>query len=169
MVSLLLLPEDVYKRDDGRWCRECPKCGIEIDHLRRNYCIHAHNIEQPCKRCSNKDNSPSGMVGSVRLSWYNSFCKSALTRGYSWDLTPEYIDVMHQEQAGLCVYSGLPIGWDVSGWKHTASIDRIDNELGYFEDNVQLVHKEVNMMRGSLHDDRFKELCSLISTKLSGK
>lgn len=91
--------------------------------------------------------------------------KSGLTRGYLWDITVEDIDAMHQEQDGLCVYSGLPIGWSESGWDHTASIDRIDNSLGYTLDNVQLVHKEVNMMRGSLEDNRFRELCTLIADK----
>ena len=103
------------------------------------------------------------MVGVVRLSWLNAFEKSARVRGYVWELTPEFVDTMHQEQDGLCAYSGLPIGWEVSGWNHTASIDRIDNDVGYTEGNVQLVHKEINMMRGSLEDDKFKELCHLIA------
>jgi len=165
MPHALEVPLGVYKGKDKRWHRPCPKCGCDINHLRRNYCIGAHNILQNCIRCSNIANHPSGMVGSVRVSWYNSFMKSAATRGYSWGLTPEFVDTMHQEQDGLCYYSGLPIGWDVSGWNHTASIDRINNDLGYLESNVQLVHKEVNMLRGALSDDRFKELCHLISNK----
>jgi len=159
----LPLPPDVYKRKDGRWCRECPQCGTEIDHLRRNYCVGASLIQQPCKACSNKNNHPSGMVGSVRLAWYNVFMKSAITRGYEWDITPEFVDAMYNEQKGLCAYSGVPIGWSSYGWDHTASIDRIENSIGYKENNIHLVHKEVNMMRGSLSNDRFLELCSLIA------
>jgi hypothetical protein len=166
MPQALELPKGVFKGEDKRWYRSCPVCGDSISHLRRNYCIGAHNIFQPCIRCSNISNHPSGMVGSVRVSWYTAFQKSALTRGYSWDLTPEFVDAMYQEQDGQCVYSGLPIGWEVSGWNHTASIDRIDNNFGYYEENVQLVHKEVNMMRGTLTDERFKELCSLVADKV---
>lgn len=103
------------------------------------------------------------MVGSVRLSWYTGFMKSGIMRGYDWEITPEFIDSMYQEQKGRCAYSGLPIGWSVSGWDHTASIDRIDNQQGYTEDNVHLVHKDVNMMRGTLDNDKFLELCTLIS------
>ena len=163
MPQALEVPKGVSKGKDKRWYRYCPVCISEVSHLQRNYCIGAHNQTQPCKKCSNIRNHPSGMVGSVRVSWCTAFEKSALTRGYNWELTPEFIDVMYQEQDGLCAYSGLPIGWEVSGWNHTASIDRINNDLGYDEDNVQLVHKEINMMRGSLTDDRFKELCSLIA------
>jgi hypothetical protein len=106
------------------------------------------------------------MVGYVRLSWYEAFRKSAITRGYEWELFPEHINTMYEEQSGVCAYSGLTIGWDVRGWGHTASIDRIENNLGYYRDNVQLVHKEINMMRGSLSDTRFKELCHLVADKI---
>lgn len=163
MPAPIPLPNDVYKRVDGRWCRSCPSCGSEIDHLRRNYCVNASLNEQPCKRCSNVKNHPSGMVGSVRLSWYTAFMKSGIMRGYEWSITPEFVDAIYQEQKGRCSYSGLQIGWSVSGWDHTASIDRIDNERGYTEDNVHLVHKDVNMMRGTLNNDSFLELCTLIS------
>ena len=163
MVAQLPLPKDVYKRNDGRWCRFCPSCGIEVDHLRRNYCVNASLVKQPCITCSNVSNHPSGMVGSVRVSWFNSFMKSALLRGYEWKLTPEFVDTMHQQQKGVCIYSGLPIGWSSVRWDHTASIDRIDNDAHYTEDNVQLVHKKVNMMRGTLSDEDFKELCCLVA------
>ena len=161
----LELPENVFKNTEGRWVRFCPTCQTEITHLRRNYCVGAHNIKQPCKKCSNASNHPAGMVGAVRLSWYESFLKSAISRGYSWDLTVEDIDLMYQEQQGLCALSGLSIGWSRVGWDHTASIDRIDNELGYSRDNIQLVHKKINMMRGSLTVDEFKELCFCVANK----
>jgi len=165
MPAKLSLPEGVYKNKEKRWCRPCPSCNVEVSHLRRNYCIGAHTQLQTCIRCSNISNHPSGMVGCVRVSWYNSFEKSALTRGYGWCLTPEFVDTLHQQQRGLCIYSGLKIGWSLSGWDHTASIDRINNDLGYTEENVQLVHKEINMLRGSLESEKFVELCKLVADK----
>jgi len=159
------LPEGVFKNDNNRWVRHCPKCSKEITHLRRNYCIGAHNIEQPCKQCSNKNNHPSGMVGAVRLAWFEAFAKNAVVRGYSWNLTPEELNEMYDEQDGLCALSGLSIGWSKSGWEHSASIDRLDNDAGYFVDNVQLVHKKINMMRGSLAVDEFLELCASVTDK----
>lgn len=166
MVKVIDLPENVFKSEDKRWIRCCPQCGTEVSHLRRAYCINAHNIKQPCKRCSNKNNNPSGMCGSVRLAWYESFYKSALTRGYSWDLCPEYINDLYEEQDQVCALSGLSIGWSKVGWDHTASIDRIDNDIGYTIDNIQLVHKQINMMRGSLSIPEFIKLCDAVTNKL---
>lgn len=165
MPKALPLPEHVYK-ENGRWVRFCPKCGKKVSHLRRNYCIGAHNIKQPCKACSNKSNHPAGMVGPVRLSWYRSFKKSAMTRGYCWEISAEDVATLYDQQKGRCCYSDLPIGWSVSGCSHTASIDRIDNDKGYTLENIQLVHKDVNMMRGSLEDGYFKELCTLIADRV---
>jgi hypothetical protein len=165
MAHPLDIPEGVRKQD-GRWLRDCPVCFKAVDHLRRNYCIGAYVMQQPCKQCSNKSNNPSGMVGSVRVSWFNSFQKSALSRGYCWELTPEFVDCLYQVQNGCCAFSGVPIKWDVSGWRHTASIDRRDNSKGYTEDNVRLVHKDINMMRGSLPEEVFIEWCRLVTDKV---
>ena len=162
----LELPPSVFKNENKRWVRFCPKCKEQVTHLRRNYCIGASLMEQPCKKCSNKTNHPSGMVGAVRLAWFESFSKSAISRGYSWNLTPEELNEMHEEQDGLCALSGLSIGWSKVGWEHSASIDRLDNDKGYFLDNIQLVHKKINMMRGSLTVDDFLELCQAVANKV---
>ena len=34
---------------------------------------------------------------------------------------------------------------------------------GYIENNIQLVHKDVNMMKGSLTQERFIELCKMVA------
>lgn len=106
------------------------------------------------------------MVGSVRVSWFNSFIKSALSRGYVWEIDIEFIDAMYEEQDGLCSLSGLPIGWSKVGWHHSASIDRIDSNKGYTTDNVQLVHKKLNMMKGTLSNEEFIELCTAVSENM---
>ena len=46
--------------------------------------------------------------------------------------------------------------------EQTASFDRIDNSKGYEVGNIQWVHKEINMMRGTLSVDRFIELCEFV-------
>lgn len=165
MPAPLDLPSDVFKKD-GRWIRECPNCGDEISHLRRNYCVNSSLRKQVCIKCSNKNNNPSGMHGPVRVAWYNSFKSSSESRGYCWDININFVAELYNIQKGKCFYSGIPIHWSDTGWNHTASIDRIDNNQGYTVDNIQLVHKEINMMRGSLDNSRFIELCNLVADKV---
>ena len=42
------------------------------------------------------------------------------------------------------------------------SIDRKDNDRGYTKDNIQLVCYRINMLRGGMDLDRFKEIISWI-------
>jgi len=106
------------------------------------------------------------MVGSVRVAWYNSFYKSAISRGYVWEISIEDIDALYEVQSGRCALTGWSIGWSQQGWDHTASIDRIDNSVGYTLDNIQIVHKTVNMARGNLSVEDFIVMCKSISDKV---
>jgi len=97
------------RRIEGRWLRNCPKCYDVVSHLRRNYCIHSHLLNQPCKRCSNKNNNPSGMHGNVRVAWYNSFMKSAVSRGLEWRITIELVNHLYVDQDLNCAVTVLYI------------------------------------------------------------
>ena len=46
--------------------------------------------------------------------------------------------------------------------KQTASIDRIDNNLGYIVGNIQWVHKDVNNMKGSFSEELLLYYCQQI-------
>lgn len=50
----------------------------------------------------------------------------------------------------------------------TASLDRKDSLRGYEPDNVQWVHKTVNLIKWELSEEEFLEWCSKI-TKHKGK
>jgi hypothetical protein len=49
--------------------------------------------------------------------------------------------------------------------KNTASLDRIDNKIGYEVGNVHWVHKEVNMAKGSMSHGDFLSLCRCVYKK----
>ena len=71
----------------------------------------------------------------------------------------------HQNQK--CQLSGIDLTFD-SDLKirdNNLSVDRIDSSIGYIEGNVQLVHKDINMMKGTLSQERFIELCKLVTNK----
>ena len=70
------------------------------------------------------------------------------------------------EQGGCCALSGLPISACGDLNDITASLDRVDNSKGYVNGNIQLVHKKVNMMRGSLPVKEFVSFCNLVANRV---
>lgn len=141
----------------------CPWCGVSRVVKRRQHAIALNG--KRCKRCSNKNNNPIGLVRGVRLSFFNRYESSALQRNKEWDITAEDAAIIFELQRGRCVLTGLLLDAGASGCALndiTASLDRIDNSVGYVVGNIQWVHKDINMLRGSFTIDRFIELCQLV-------
>jgi hypothetical protein len=105
------------------------------------------------------------MHREIRTSWFYKCKVGAETRGIEWALSLDLLWEIFLRQKRVCALSGLPIGWASVGQNHTASIDRIDSREGYVEGNVQLVHKDVNMMKQSFSQARFLELCCAVAIR----
>jgi hypothetical protein len=82
---------------------------------------------------------------------------------------------MKLEQDKKCKLSGLNISFtniNTKVTRHrfdlvcTASLDRIDSKKGYTLDNVQLVHKDINMMKKEYDQKYFIEMCKLIANNI---
>lgn len=83
-------------------------------------------------------------------------------------LTKEFLEEHYTKQNGKCALSDLEIRFPSFGEKatsQTASLDRINSDLGYIKNNIQWVHKDINKMKWELSQDRFLELCKLIANK----
>lgn len=59
-----------------------------------------------------------------------------------------------------CALSGVDLEF---GKQQTASLDRIDSNLGYTKNNVQWVHKDINKMKNVFPNDYFIEMCRKVS------
>lgn len=71
-----------------------------------------------------------------------------------------------EKQKGLCALTKLPIYMPKGSKKdhhHTASLDRKNSNLNYTLDNIQWVHKDINRMKSDLSQERFFELCCLVT------
>ena len=158
----------VVKLDSGRYAKNCPRCGELQTYSRKNYAEESLQLGKLCRPCSNRttDNSGRGLYEGVRLSWVNKCKIGAETRGIEWDLSVEFIWELYVAQGSVCALSGLPIGWAETGTIHTASLDRINSNCGYLPDNVQLVHKDINMMKQSYSNERFVEMCEAVADKV---
>jgi hypothetical protein len=78
-------------------------------------------------------------------------------------ITPEYIWDLFVRQEGRCALSGTSLQIHNNPKVNTASLDRIDSSQGYTPDNVQWVHKVVNMMKGTYDQQVFVDMCSAVA------
>jgi len=155
--------------EDGRYYKPCSSCGEQQDYLRKNYAEESLRLSKMCKRCSNRsvDNTHRGWYRKIRISWYNRFYSSALIRKKDWNIDIEDVADMYDEQNAKCALTGWPIKFPEVGHPQTSlcSIDRIDSSKGYSKDNIQLVHKDVNMMKQSFSQEQFIKVCKSVADK----
>ena len=97
--------------------------------------------------------------------YFCSLKHSANSRGLEFNLTLDDLWNIFTIQNGKCALSGLDIRFHQPGEKftaQTASVDRINNDIGYIKSNIRWVHKDINYMKMDLTDERFFYLCQQI-------
>lgn len=70
---------------------------------------------------------------------------------YAWEL--------FLRQNRKCALSGMNLYF---GKSFTASLDRIDNNKGYDEGNVQWIHKDINRMKNIYNQEYFINICEQV-------
>lgn len=160
----------VTQGSDGRYYKRCPECNEMQSYLRKNYAEESLKAGKVCKSCSNKktDNCHRGWHRGVRVSWFNKFKSNAELRGLDWDLSLDDIADLMESQNSKCCLTGWSIEFPESGHpqKAPASIDRVNSNLGYIKENVQLVTRQVNMMKQAYTQEEFIKVCRAVA-KLS--
>lgn len=131
-----------------------------------------------CNSCSNRISRNKGKGTGIEDISGQFICdikKCARYRKLEYLISNEYIWNLFLKQKGLCALSGIPIDFskdykEVNNKKLlirsscTASLDRIDSRFGYIEGNVQWVHKYINVMKQSLPNNLFIQMCHIISS-----
>jgi hypothetical protein len=147
-------------RSHQYWKCECIQCGREY------LCVASQLLRDRyhCKPCWR-------YTGTQHISgtYWNNLRQGALLRGFAFEVTIDEADALFVEQRGRCAYTDLPLSppsrqsgrYDWS--KVTASFDRLDSRRGYVLGNVQWVHKDVNLMKMAISEDRFLEICRLVT------
>ena len=157
------LPEGVFF-EGGKFFRYCPKCGVKLTYGRRDACLKRHNAGCLCKSCGQSKRAGvihTGTHREVRRSVFAQVQRAAEMRSLPFEITIDDVADLLVRQGGTCAFTGEPISFNQA--PITGSVDRIDNDLGYTPDNIQLVSKQINMLRGPLTIERFKELCKLVA------
>ncbi len=120
-----------------------------------------------CRSCTGKrhtgNQNPNWRgQGSIPSSFFTSLLNNARIRDIPVSITIVDVDWLWSQSGKSCALSGVPI--EIA---ETASLDRIDSNGTYDKNNIQWVHKDIQLMKNCLPQERFVELCSLVATKSS--
>ena len=161
--------EDKSKFNKKYWRCEC-ECGkiksydyysIIKGYVKSCGCYHKDNV---------KNYNWSGYK-KIPGRYWNLFLSGVKRRNIKFDITIEYAWLIYEKQDRKCKLSNLPIEFETKNNKikkfkiktFQASLDRIDNKIGYVEGNIQWIVKEINYMKNKIKEDKFINLCKLIS------
>lgn len=91
----------------------------------------------------------------------------AKKRNLEVKITIDDIWDVHLRQDKKCAISGVPVSFPTSNKEYisysaVASVDRIDSSKGYTIENIQIVHKQINIMKQSMSDRDFINWCRII-------
>lgn len=122
-------------------------------------------LSSGCKDCYKQRHSGSNNPNwkgykEIPSSLVTHIVHGAKTRGIEYSLSNKYLNDLWVDSKNKCSISGIYI--EMNG---TASLDRIDSSKGYIKGNVQWVHKNVNIMKRSLGQDEFIDICRAIADK----
>lgn len=164
--------------------KTCSKCGIEKPisdyHRDREKKYGVRGICKPCAKASSYDYYLKNCVQiKQRVSKYSkryvpkytreidsrlrNLCVKAKGRANKeFNITETDLQNLWSKQDGKCAYSKLPMS-AASNQLNTVSLDRIDSDIGYVVNNIQLVCTAVNKMKQEFTQDVFLTLCNLIT------
>ena len=147
-----------------KWLCQC-ECGSPTKWINKENIIKG--LSSGCKECytsrhsgsSNPNwkghkNIPASLVSRIKF--------GAESRGIKYSLSNDYLDSLWIESKEQCSLSGLSIEIGT-----TASLDRIDSSKGYSRGNVQWVHKNINLMKRSIDQAEFIDICRQVADKWS--
>jgi hypothetical protein len=146
--------------------KNCPNCNTEQTYTRKDHYTHAKKLNRICRACSNKtegQNCHMGCYKEIAFSWFNKISRDASARGLIFELSIEDIWLMLEEQNFKCNLSGVSIMFNRKASGNTASVDRIDSSKDYTQDNTQLVHVHINMMKQHYDQQYFIDMCKNVS------
>lgn len=137
-------------------CR-CLSCQSECVVLAQNL---VSGRSKRCKKC-HRDAVWQG-CGDISKAFWGSIIRSAKLRNIHFNLTMKEVWQCYEKQGGVCKLSGVPIILCANRHKRTASLDRIDSIGIYEKNNIQWVHKDVNLMKLNFSESYFIDMCRRI-------
>lgn len=149
------------------WKIICIHCNVEKT-LSRHKIINS--CQKGCRKCI-KDrfsgiDSPLWKdtdIKKVTGIYYQKTKHQAEKRKIPFQITRKEMDAKFIEQNGKCIYTGYDLFFGDNYQNGNASIDRINSKEGYISNNIQWVHKDINIMKWDFSHDQFINICKLIT------
>lgn len=116
-----------------------------------------------CHKIDFKNHSSQGSKTLSIKRYFQNLRFNAKKRNIDFDITVEQIEDLLEKQNFVCVLSGQPISLVLPT---TASLDRINNDLGYHIDNIQWVHRRINYMKNTMSVADFQLWCGYVVAQL---
>ena len=156
---------------DNLWT--CSACNITLPLNTNNFHRRKDSItgfQHRCKKCLYKDSSryirkinKDNLFYYLKDRYFGAKNRST-KKNISFDLTIEFLENLWNKQKGFCAISKIQMTHSILQGKlrTNASIDKINPELGYTQDNVQLVCNTINMMKSDMSMSELIHFCKLI-------
>jgi hypothetical protein len=105
--------------------------------------------------------------GQISRQYWNCLIRGAKQRNIIFNITIEDGWNLFLSQNKQCALSGVDLcfaeSYTTQRIHQTASLDRIDSSKGYTLDNIQWVHKEINMLKMNCDNQKFIEICRQVA------
>jgi hypothetical protein len=113
-------------------------------------------------------NCNKGGTKDIHNALYGRWIANAKSRNYPFQVSIEYLQELLESQNYKCAYTNMDMlcpktyneKREMTSSPYLISLDRIDNELGYIEGNVNFVCVWTNKAKGAYSHEMFKDILS---------
>lgn len=156
--------DNISKRRGTYWLCKCD-CGNEKVVMSKEL-LNGHTKSCGCMNKYENSHNYRGFK-SLPQSIISKIKWGAVKRNLTFNVTIEYLWDLFEKQNGKCYYTKEEIILKPKNQKGiTASLDRVNSNIGYEIGNVVWVHKDINKMKMEFPEDRFFYLCELVVNNL---
>ena len=147
---------------------KCTNCGNEHFEVSIQNVIKGRTTSCGCRRdqyekITGENSTQFTGHKEIRGKTWSTIKNRAAAKNREVNVTIEDAWDLFVLQDKKCALTGLPLVFGKWNTETTASLDRIDSDKGYEKDNIQWVHKDVNIMKNVFKLDYFFGICNLIA------
>jgi hypothetical protein len=154
-------------RGSRRWLCRC-QCGYERVFLTANLSGNGKRKATTCEKCNlHKMELDHRITDKIPHRFWQRFLDHSKRRNKEVAISQDEAYELYNSQNKCCALTKLPLYFTTLRTNFNrytnASIDRIDSSKPYSKDNIQWVHKVINMMKQGYSQEEFIEMCQLVA------